>query len=83
MEKFYLKLRNFLVIWFIYFSATLGIALAGSFVVLPVLKLIRFGVFELLPNATYLVKVSKAVFFCSFFLSLVMWLWGEIEAKRN
>lgn len=70
------KLKNFLATWLIYLAASLAIALIATFVILPVLAYIRFGVMDFLPSSSYLIKISKAVALCSFTLSVVMWLWG-------
>jgi hypothetical protein len=77
------KLHIFFGVWLIYLVQSLLIALIGTFLVVPLVLYLRFGVIQFLPDPAFGLLIVKAFFYASLVLAVVMWLYAEWETMEQ
>jgi hypothetical protein len=82
MKVFLATLREFLLLWLLYFIFIAIVALVGLYLMGPVVVFVKGGEFKVPWSIEPLLTVGRGVVAGSFALAVVMFLWEHLKQKR-
>jgi hypothetical protein len=83
MKIFLTKLREFLLLWLLYFIFIAIVALVGLYLMGPVVVFVKSGEFKVPWSIEPLLAVGRGVVAGSFALAVVMFVWEHLRQKRD
>lgn len=78
-----IKVREFLLLWLLYFFGMAIVGVVAIYLFVPVIALLKTGEFKIPWSIEPLLLVGRGVTAASFVLSVVMFTWEHFRSRPN